>query len=465
VEYNNITGGSGGDTFIMGAQLNTSDFNGTTEQLDGGDGVDVLQASFGADYGPALPLVGIEEVRFNTTGNFQVNMTGVTGIDTITIEEDGAAQTLTLLGVSSTELPALNFRGDNAQTAQTYDAVNYISNTSAGSDTLAITVGNRGTPLNLTGTANVHTIGAALTANTIEIVTLTVEDGPAVFNNILSDTMKQFTATASSNLTVGALEGGANTVQTINASAVAGNFVGTCNDMLAGGTVTLGAGNDDFSVAGSAGTNISINGGAGNDTLTGSDQNDLINAGAGTDTLIGGQGQDSMSGGSEKDTFRFAAANHVTAGTPDTVNDFAQGANNDVLSFDATAFGINAGALDEVIDNFQVTTGVAPDPIHDNDSEVNVITTAVAGALTALNAAAAIADADAAYAIGDTKLFIVSNNVDAAVFLFVSDAADATVVEAELDAGSGTPGPIITLSGINSAELAALVVGNFEFAD
>lgn len=51
--------------------------------------------------------------------------------------------------------------------------------------------------------------------------------------------------------------------------------------------------------------NLSINGGAGNDTIVGSKYNDTINGGAGADYLTGGKGNDTLTGGKSWDCFIF----------------------------------------------------------------------------------------------------------------------------------------------------------------
>jgi Ca2+-binding RTX toxin-like protein len=197
-----------------------------------------------------------------------------------------------------------------------------------------------------------------------------------------------------------------------------------------------------------------------NFVITGGTNADVITAGGGADTITGGTGADVMTGGTGVDTFRFALLNEVTLNTPDSIQDFVQATGGDVLSFSANGAGTFAivsgtSVADQVIDGFQVVAGAA----HGPNSEISVITTAVGGALTSANAATAIGNATGNYATTDFKFFVVSNGTDAAVFYFDSAGADATVTAGELGAG-----PIITLVGIDSTELAALVVANFAFA-
>jgi Ca2+-binding RTX toxin-like protein len=63
--------------------------------------------------------------------------------------------------------------------------------------------------------------------------------------------------------------------------------------------------------------NDTLNGGGGNDQLYGQAGNDVLNGGAGMDVLFGGAGNDSLAGGSGADIFHFGAP-----GGNDTVIDF-----------------------------------------------------------------------------------------------------------------------------------------------
>jgi Ca2+-binding RTX toxin-like protein len=76
---------------------------------------------------------------------------------------------------------------------------------------------------------------------------------------------------------------------------------------------------------------ISLRGGDGNDTLTGSQFNDVITGGSGTDNLIGGSGNDVLTGGTAQGD-----------GTIDSSNDTLQGGlGNDFFAFYRLAEGID----------------------------------------------------------------------------------------------------------------------------
>ena len=110
-------------------------------------------------------------------------------------------------------------------------------------------------------------------------------------------------------------------------SSVAGTQVtinaGAGNDTINGGAgndiINGGAGND--TINGGAGNDM-INGGAGNDTINGGAGNDIINGGAGNDTITGGGGNDTLTGGAGNDTYRFDTDNALGS---DTINESGGG--------------------------------------------------------------------------------------------------------------------------------------------
>ena len=87
----------------------------------------------------------------------------------------------------------------------------------------------------------------------------------------------------------------------------------------------------NLSVSPVDGRPISLRGGDGNDTLTGSQFNDVITGGSGTDNLIGGSGNDVLTGGTAQGD-----------GTIDSINDSLQGGlGDDFFAFYRLAEGID----------------------------------------------------------------------------------------------------------------------------
>lgn len=86
-------------------------------------------------------------------------------------------------------------------------------------------------------------------------------------------------------------------------------------------TTVTGSGGDDTIDCTNASPGKMINGGAGNDTLTGTAFEDVINGGEGDDTMTGGAGNDALNGGNGEDTLTGSAGDDQLVGPS---NDGAQ---------------------------------------------------------------------------------------------------------------------------------------------
>ncbi|MDZ5458442.1 Calx-beta domain-containing protein [Azohydromonas lata] len=189
-------------------------------------------------------------------------------------------------------------------------------------------------------------------------------------------------------------------------------------------------------------------GGLANDTLTGGAGNDLLDGGQGNDSLQGGDGNDVLHGGFDLNVLDGGAGNdQVWAEARDTVTG-GDGA-------DTIVFGIEAGGATVTDWNSADDRIVFTRPIGDGDAVVDnalvrnapggfstaaelvIFTRDIAGAITAESAAAAIGAATSAYAHGDSRLFVVDNGEQAALFqfsssMFLPGGSDAVVSASEL---------------------------------
>jgi hypothetical protein len=417
---NNLTDldtGSGGDTIIFGTQFNTNDFASATVDL--GAGTDIVEAIFAADYGTSMPFRNVEEFRFNCTTAATVNMTGITGLATLTNDADGAATAITMQNIPATSsvFPQLNYRGNGTQAAQTYDTVTYAATGATGSsDTLNINVANRATSLNSgTATTNVHTIGA-ITAAGFETVNVDVADGPATFGGITASTLVNFDADASSNLTLGTVTPTAATLVTIDCSGVTGNLSATFDWVGSGASLTTAAGNDTVTIGvNSTATTMSVTLGAGNDTFYGDTNTDCaetISAGAGSDFIQAEGGNATITTGDGADIVIY---NQTTANDRSDISDFTAGAGGDIMRFDISSLALlNAGA--------EVTGAIAA---LTNATDIFLLTGA-GYATDALAETAIAGDNDAA----DTLVFIYWNTGDLSTHILYDAVAetDATPV-------------------------------------
>ncbi|MEK6676962.1 MAG: hypothetical protein AABZ47_15075 [Planctomycetota bacterium] len=346
-----VIGSPGNDVLIFGSTLDFSDFASGTCNL--GDGDDIVQISYSADFPFPSPFRNVEEVRVNAMASgLTVNFNGHTGLTTLTVEEDGTSNTLLLQNVAGTAnaFPKLNFRGDNSTGAnQTFDTVTYnaIGNTGS-SDSLTVNVGNRGTAIN-SGTSTTFVLsvgGAASTLNGFEMVAINCADGPCIFSGIGATTLVTLNVTGSSNVTLGQVDATGSTILSVNASNVTGNFIATVDEVATGANITLGAGNDIVIVgANSFATSTFVSLGAGNDFFVGDTNTasaDTISAGDGVDTIFGGQGVDTIFTGSGSDTVIY---DQVSAAHAKNITDFTLGVGGDTLRFDISALALaNNGA-------------------------------------------------------------------------------------------------------------------------
>lgn len=135
--------------------------------------------------------------------------------------------------------------------------------------------------------------------------TIEAPDGPGLITLTgggLAGEVTVKTVGASTNLKLDVVNG--NTLLTSGSISVEGPISELRVIGIWGVTLNVGAG-DQTVVGGEAGDEI--NTGDGNDTLRGSGGSDVLNAGAGDDVLEGGSGNDTLNGGEGKDTAVFAA--------------------------------------------------------------------------------------------------------------------------------------------------------------
>ncbi|MDB5599710.1 MAG: repeat-containing protein, partial [Xanthobacteraceae bacterium] len=152
-------------------------------------------------------------------------------------------------------------------------------------------------------------------------------------------------------------------------------------DALSNVWVASAAGNTDFAYqltyAGHTVAGLTLDGGAGNDTIMGSAGNDTIYGGADNDTITGGKGNDTIDGGTGDDTSNYAIGDGV-----DTIEG-GQGTDTLVVAGDANAQSLT---LTATTSGFTLDTdGVAGAEI--TASNVEIATLNMAGGTDALTVA------------------------------------------------------------------------------
>ncbi len=157
---------------------------------------------------------------------------------------------------------------------------------------------------------------------------------------------------------------------TFDVRDISGTQRGDFFDVVALGT----DGGDTFNFS-RTGESVYINGGGGNDTLTGGVSsdflvggggNDMLNGGGGNDRFIGGGGNDTMTGGTGADTFIFTGA----PGT-DTITDFVSGTDK----IDFSAYGITSANV--TITTAGGNTMLSVDSNKDGTADFQIILTGV----------------------------------------------------------------------------------------
>jgi Ca2+-binding RTX toxin-like protein len=332
---NTIIGGDGDDTLIGGDASDTyvvttsGDADRITEAVNGGgadvlytngtgldlsnmlvNGVATLNGAGGQDEGIEIIMIGAEQ-----TATFAANQLAGTSL-TINEDANNGNTTLNITGASGTQ----SFAGLVFTTAAGGNAFD------DGGDRVVINVAGAGTNV-ITGTS----IGDVIIAGT-QTGTLSINGGGGTDNFQATADLTLTGWTSVENLTL--VNNGtdvtisATLLNTANLQTVTGNTTGDNNAverLIVNGT----NGNDTISVASVTAVTsamIVIDGGAGNDSITGSLAADSIVGGDGDDTLIGGSGKDTLNGGEGSDVYTFGSNNDTTVtnviGEMDVIENF-----------------------------------------------------------------------------------------------------------------------------------------------
>jgi Ca2+-binding RTX toxin-like protein len=397
-----VNGGNGAETFSLVAngtrvrfdRLTPAPFSldiGTTENfvlnMDGGD--DVFTASNGLASLISLTVDGGTGNDSITGGDGNDTLIGGDGNDTII----GGRGNDTLLGGTGDDTFVWN-PGDGSDTVQGQDGtdtlifnganVNEKINITANHGRVKFTrdVGN--VTMDVNGVENID-FNARGGADNISVGDLTGTGVTQVALDLAATPGSGVGDGAADSVTVNGTNGSDNiqVAGTGSSVTVAGlpatvNLTGSegANDKL---VVEGGAGNDVITAAGLAAgvIGLTIDGGAGNDTITGSQGNDRLIGGDGNDTVIGGRGNDTALLGNGNDTFVW---------NPGDGSDVVEGqAGTDTLAFnganvnekiDISANGTQARLFRDVgnitmdlngIEHIQLTTLGGADNVTVND--------------------------------------------------------------------------------------------------
>ncbi|MDP6654334.1 MAG: calcium-binding protein, partial [Gammaproteobacteria bacterium] len=417
----NITLGAGNDTLVVNGSVVTED-----DTIAGGDGTDILELTGTIAYSTstspitngAANLTGFETLK--SGGTVTQDMTGISGITaasigghTVTLTKDTGIKDITFtadnaaLTIASTDAQTVTLSGGTAAAPTDVSASTFTSGAaavtvvSAGVDTAAnnaITLkGTAITGVTVTGTqkidvtANVSKLIAAAdfsgTSEAISFTGLSTATAALTFTPGTGAVTALTTGTGADTITLTALADTVTNSGSGNDTITAGAGNDTITASGAGAdTITLGAGDDTVTDSG-AGADI-ITGGDGNDTITTGADNNSVDGGAGNDNLTGGTGADTLIGGDGNDTLTGnAGADSITGGAGnDTISDGADndtvvaGDGVDTITISTGNDSVDAGAGNDVI---TITGLSAADTIGGGDgTDKLTVTNASAATLT-----------------------------------------------------------------------------------
>jgi len=336
---------------------------------------------------------GVTTLDASTLTAAAVNVTGSTSADSII----GSSQDDTIKGTAGAD----TVDGGAGNDTFTYLLEGDLFTTNASVDSI---VGG-------SGTADVLSVGTSGTS-----LTINAADSWARISGV--ETLTAVANTAAVSLTLGATAqtAGITTVNLPTAASTAGND----------GKIDVSA----YTTVG-----VTVNGGAGSDTLTGGSAADSITGGAGSDTISGGSGADTITGGAGVDIIDGGAGNDVLyVAAADT------GA---VTNWSNANPGVQAAATLDVI------TVTAGDVINLTSTGTTALT--FGSALSAMTATAAVDGTGGAVAEGATGV-VKAYTGSYAGGNFTSGAAGSAVllVWDNDGTGGGTTYDAIVLVGTNS---------------
>jgi len=425
-----LTVGKADQTIKLGSGNDMLTFDGLdvftgADKLSDEGGTDTMRAAFSTDVVGAPTIAGIEKLQIIANANTAIDLANATGITELALLSDKTVDvaseifTAAVTGVavtdiftlSNTNLTALNFFGDLDGTAgdvsgsgtQTFNGVTLVNNASA---TLAVKIQS---PL-ANGTDSVGDDDGAIAYNVGQLTThgvtdmsITVsnenEDGATTtISNIWDRDLVNLTLAADHDINVGTVTGNTvnSNIKTFKASDVGGKVTAVVKALGDNAVVTLAGGADSFDALGSAGNNVTINGGDGKNTITGTAQSDYIYTGTGNDTIDANRGNNTIKSGAGNDTVSALNGSNTVdlgSGYADQVtfkydtdaqrdlatNVVAGSGSSGVIKFDSvtdTDFGFAVGAGAELSVKFTGITFDAVASTFNGRSVISGVTTA-----------------------------------------------------------------------------------------
>ena len=328
-----------GDDLVTFDGLDT--FNGSDAITDVG-GTDTVRAAFSKNVTGTPELAGIENLHIVATDNAALDLAKGTDLTQLVlmsneaVDEDGEifstgialgqVNLTDVITLKNTKLSEVNFFGDEDNDVRNTQNFNGLTLENNNGDSVAV---NIAAPLtNLDGGANNDGIAfynlGQLTTHGVKDLSIVVSDeiaGNAALTsiaNIWDRDLVNLTLTATGSVNVGTVTGNTvnSNIKTFNAKAVGGDTIATVKALGDSAVVELAGGNDVFNALGSAGNNVTIKGGEGDNTITGTAQSDYIYTGAGRDFIDANRGNNTVqSGGGDDTVIALNGSNTVDLGS------------------------------------------------------------------------------------------------------------------------------------------------------
>jgi Ca2+-binding RTX toxin-like protein len=356
-----LDGGAGNDTLRGGAGPETLIGGAGNDTIDGGQGVDVINGGSGNDRVMWEPGDGSDTIeggsgtdtlefggsdaaelfeaapngaRVRFTRNVGNVVMDLDDVEALALRTLGGADTTTVHPLAGTDLKSIAVDQSGAQGNADEQADNVIVNGTTGDDAFKVSAAAGGTAVSGAG-ATVTVTGNEPARDLITVNGFAGADTIASGTGILAGpSAVNFDGGAGADSATYSGTGGDDVISTFSNGAFA--WVATPNhvplQIAATERLTLagGNGNDTFYATGNlaALTAITMDGGAGDDEINGSN---------GADTLIGGSGNDRLDGNQGGDTILAGAGNDSIAWDPGDGSDTVEGGSGtDTLSFNGS---------------------------------------------------------------------------------------------------------------------------------
>ena len=317
-----VDGGSGNDTIVGSANADTIVGGAGDDNLSGSGGNDVFQVSGASDGFDAVDGGAGTDTISAMANNTAIGLSSLTGIEAIsagaftgvTIAGSGNADTLDLSAVTLTAITKIDGGAGNDTLTGSSVADTIVGG--VGDDSLAGSGGNDIFQVSGTGDGFDAVDGGAGT-DTIQAQAANTAIGLRSLTGVEAITANGFT---------GVTIAGSGNADTLDFTSVTLTAITQVNG---------GIGNDTITGTGVADT---LFGGNDADSLTGAAGNDTLSGDAGDDILNGGAGDDSLSGGDGNDTFKVT-------GTGDGFDSIDGGIGTDTISALANSTVIGLSSL------------------------------------------------------------------------------------------------------------------------